>query len=37
MTGDRDGRWSVTMQLGLDTSRAEGRIAQRLAAAVAAG
>ncbi len=33
VTGDRDGRWSVTMQLGLDTSRAEGRIAERLAAA----
>ena len=37
VTGDREGRWSLTMQLGLDTVRAEGRVAERLAAAVAAG
>ncbi len=36
-TGDRDGRWSVTMQLALDTSRAEGRVAPRLAAAAVTG
>ena len=31
VTGDRDGRWSVTMQLNLDTCRAENRIALALA------
>ena len=36
VTGDRDGRWSVTMQLDLDTSRAEGRVAERMAEGVAA-
>jgi 4-alpha-glucanotransferase len=35
VTGDRDGRWSVTLQLSLDTSRAEGRVAERVARAVA--
>ena len=25
VTADRDGRWSVTMQLSLDTARAESR------------
>jgi 4-alpha-glucanotransferase len=33
VTGDRDGRWSVTMQLSLDTSRAENRVVERVAAA----
>ena len=36
VTGDREGRWSVTMQLALDTSRAESRIAESVAAALAA-
>ena len=36
VTGDRDGRWSVTMQLNLDTGRAEHRVAPRHAAAAAA-
>ena len=34
---DRDGRWTVTMQLALDTSRAESRVAPRLAAAAVTG
>ena len=37
VTGDRDGRWSVTMQLELDTSRAEGRVAPPHAAVAAVG
>jgi alpha-amylase len=37
VTGDRDGRWSVTMQLQLDTRRAESRIAPPLAQAAAVG
>ncbi len=37
VTGDRDGRWSVTMHLDLDTSRAESRNAPRTAAAVVMG
>jgi len=36
VTGDREGRWSVAMQLDLDTARAEGRIAERVAAAAVA-
>ena len=35
VTGDRDGRWSVTMQLSLDTRRAESRVAPPLIAAAA--
>jgi alpha-amylase len=37
VTGDRDGRWSVTMQLQLDTRRAESRVAPPLTQAAAVG
>jgi alpha-amylase len=37
VTGDRDGRWSVTMQLQLDTRRAESRVAPPIAKAAAVG
>ncbi len=38
VTGDRDGRWSVTMQLNLDTRRAENRVASpHISAAAAVG
>jgi alpha-amylase/alpha-mannosidase (GH57 family) len=37
VTGDRDGRWSVAMQLNLDTSRAEQRVAPPRAATAAVG
>jgi alpha-amylase len=35
VTGDREGRWSVTMQLQLDTRRAESRVAAPLVQAAA--
>ena len=37
VTGDRDGRWSVAMQLNLDTSRAESRVAPPHAVTAAVG
>ena len=37
VTGDHDGRWSMTMQLVLDTSLAESRISERVATAMAIG
>ncbi len=37
VTGDREGRWSVTMQLNLDTRRAESRVAPPLIQAAGVG
>ena len=37
VTPDRDGRWSVAMQLAMDTVRAEDRRAERLTAAAVTG
>ena len=33
VVAEREGRWTLTMQLTMDTSRAENRIAERIAAA----